>query len=96
MIRHIAFLKFKPDVTKEDIRILESKLQKLPGKIPEIRNFEYGADVVRSERSYDFALIASFKNVETLIRYQVHPEHVVSLKSMQTICESIIVVDFEI
>ena len=44
-------------------------------QIEEIREFRFGTDVIRSERSYDFGLVSSFEDLDALQRYQVHPDH---------------------
>ena len=95
MINHVVLLKFKAGVKDADINDLEKSLDDLPNKIHEIHTYEFGRDVVRSPRSYDFALVALFANVQTLERYQEHPEHRPVLKKIQKLCERVITVDFE-
>jgi len=94
MIKHVVMLKFKNDAQEAVIGVLEKKLGALPGEIPEIRSYEFGRDVLRSERSYDFALISVFEDIESLKRYQIHPRHLEVLKKIKDLCESIIVADF--
>jgi hypothetical protein len=94
MIKHIVLLKFKKDAESEGIDGLENKLGALPGEIPEIKSYEFGRDVVRSERSYDFALVSVFEDTDSLKRYQVHSKHLEVLKAVKELCESVIVADF--
>ncbi|SMC19079.1 Stress responsive A/B Barrel Domain [Desulfacinum hydrothermale DSM 13146] len=94
MIKHVVLLKFKPGVTEEDVESLEKGLDALPGAIPEILSYDFGRDIVRSERSFDFGLVSSFKDLESLKRYQVHPEHVKVLEIVKRICDQIVAVDF--
>lgn len=94
MIKHVVMLKFKKDVQESGIGELEKKLGALPGVIPEIKSYEFGRDIVRSERSYDFALVSVFKDTESLKIYQVHPRHQEVLKTVKDLCESVIVADF--
>jgi hypothetical protein len=94
MIKHIVLLKFKKDTQAAGIDGLENKLGALPGEIPEIRSYEFGRDVVRSERSYDFALVSVFDDKDSLGRYQVHPKHLEVLKTVKELCDSVIVADF--
>jgi len=56
MLKHLVFFKFKADAAEAAIADLVTSLRALPGQIPEIREFQVGRDVVRSERSYDLAL----------------------------------------
>ena len=95
MINHVVLLKFKADVNDADIDDLEKSLDDLPNKIHEIHTYEFGRDVARSPRSYDFALVALFANVQAVERYQEHPAHRPVLKKIQQLCERVITVDFE-
>ena len=94
MLNHIVLIKFKKDAPEEDIQDLENLLEELPNTILEIHSFEFGRDIIHSDRSYDFALVSLFANIESLQRYQVHPEHQRVLKKMKSISESVFSVDF--
>lgn len=95
MITHVVMMKFKPEVTTEDIDELEALLGRLPDRIQEIQSYDFGRDVVRSERSYDFVLVSVFANLDTLKHYQVHPEHQVVVKKLGSMCTHIAAVDYE-
>lgn len=95
MIKHLVFFKFKEGVAGTDIAELEEGLGRLPEIIPEIREFVFGRDVVRSERSCDFALVSSFEDLEALDRYQVHADHQKVVAKVKTMCDSVKAVDFE-
>jgi hypothetical protein len=95
MLKHVVFMKFKPTVTASDIDQLKWNLGGLPALIPEIREFVFGDDVLRTERSWDFALVSAFGNVEAMNRYQVHPDHQIVVQKVRALCDSIVVVDFE-
>ena len=94
MIKHVVVLKFKKDANETGIGELEKKLGALPGVIPEIKSYKFGRDIVRSERSYDFALVSVFKDTESLKIYQVHPKHLEVLQKVKELCDSVIVADF--
>jgi hypothetical protein len=95
MLRHIVFMKFKTGVDALQVEDLEKSLGSLPGKIDEIKGFEFGPDILKSERSYDFALAASFTDLDSLKSYQIHPDHLPVLQKVRSLCEAILVVDFE-
>ena len=95
MIQHVVLMKFKPDTQSGDIRELENALEKLPDRITEIQAYEFGRDVVQSERSYDFALVSLFANLAALDRYQKHPEHLKVGKTIGNLCQNVITADFE-
>ena len=69
MLKHIVFMKFKPEVSKSDIDELKKGLGGLPALVPEIKSFEFGQDVLRTERSWDFALISAFADPDAMRRY---------------------------
>jgi len=95
MITHVVMMKFKPDVTAADIDDLEAMLDALPDRIHEIQSYDFGRDVVRSERSYDFALVSVFANLDTLKHYQIHPDHQEVVKKLGGMCTHIAAVDYE-
>ncbi|PLY03501.1 MAG: stress responsive alpha-beta barrel domain-containing protein [Desulfuromonas sp.] len=96
MIQHVVFFKFKPETTDEQIDAIADGLSGLPDSIEEVRGFVFGRDVIRSERSYDFALVSTFDDLEALDRYQVHPEHQKVVALVKAAAESVVAVDFEI
>jgi Stress responsive A/B Barrel Domain len=95
MINHVVVMKFKPDVDDEQIADLEKILDDLPNRIVEIHTYEFGRDLVRSQKSFDFALVSLFANLEALKRYKEHPAHLKVLKQMNRLCENILTVAFE-
>lgn len=94
MITHIVFFKLK-DPSKENIEKTRDILSAMDGKIPQLRHIEVGVDIVRSERSYDLALVTKFDSMEDLEAYQVHPVHQEVLQFIATVKESTIAVDYE-
>ncbi len=94
MIRHVVLMKFKEGASESRLVDLENGLLALPERIPEIKSYEFGLDVVRSERSYDFALVSSFNDLESLKYYQTHPEHLKIVEIIKEICDNIVAVDY--
>ena len=94
MLKHGVFFKFKDGVGEEEIVNLEKSLAALPPVIPEILSYEFGRDVVRSERSYDLALVSTFNDLDAMQHYQKHPDHQVVLKKVNDFCKSVLAVDF--
>jgi hypothetical protein len=95
MLKHVVLFKFKPDTTAADIDILATGLGALPEIITEIREFVFGRDVVRSERSYDFGLVSSFDDRAGLDAYAIHPDHQLVVAHVKQICSSVVAIDFE-
>jgi hypothetical protein len=94
MIKHVVFMKFKAGAADGAIAEMEKGMAGLPGAIPEIKEFQCGRDVVRSARSYDFALVATFADLEAMQRYQVHPQHLLVAAKVKELSESVVAVDF--
>jgi hypothetical protein len=94
MLTHVVLFKFKPETTAAEIQQLAEGLGRLPHVIEDIREFRFGKDVLRSERSYDLGLVSSFDDLEALQRYQVHPEHQKVVAIVKAITSSVVAVDF--
>ncbi|NLI33508.1 MAG: Dabb family protein [Deltaproteobacteria bacterium] len=94
MLKHVVFMKFRKGVTEPEIEDLEKGLAALPGKIAEIRGYDFGRDVLHTERSYDFALVSVFDDLDSMKRYQVHPDHQLVVGKVKSLSESILAVDF--
>lgn len=94
MITHIVFFKLK-DQTSAKAKEARNVLLAMDGKIPQLRHLEVGIDVVRSERSYDLALITKFDSLEDLAAYQAHPVHQDVVQYIRSAAESSVTVDYE-
>jgi hypothetical protein len=95
MLNHVVMLKFKSGVEETDIKELEKMLEDLPNKITEIHSYEFGRDIIHSQKSFDFALVSLFANAEALKRYQEHRQHRPVLKKIKALCETVATVDFQ-
>lgn len=95
MVTHIVFFKLS-NPTNEAVATVHNKLLSMEGKIPQLRHLEAGIDVIRSERSFDVALVTRFDSLDDLQAYQVHPYHAGEvLPLMKSLCSSIAAVDYE-
>ena len=95
MITHIVLFKLEVP-SGENLAATRAMLLSMDSKIPLLRHLEAGIDVVRSERSYDIALMTKFDSREELQAYQIHPYHAgVVVPHMKSVCSSIVAVDYE-
>ncbi len=94
MITHIVFMKFK-ERDPQIPQLVKEKLMTLPAKIPQIKHYEVGIDVLHSERSYDVALVSKFDSLDDLKIYNVHPDHVEVLPYIRSVLEVSAAVDYE-
>ncbi|MBB6631487.1 Dabb family protein [Clostridium algidicarnis] len=94
MFTHIVLFKLK-NATKENMEEANLILSSMEGKIEELKYLEVGVDIIRSERSYDIALITRFNSKEDMDKYQVseyHVNHV--LKNLRPLLESSVALDY--
>jgi hypothetical protein len=95
MITHIVLFKLS-DPSAENLAVTRDKLLSMQGRIDQLRHLEAGTDVIRSERSYDIALVTRFDSLDDLQAYQVHPYHAGEVvPHMKQVCSSIVAVDYE-
>jgi hypothetical protein len=95
MITHIVLFKLS-EPSPDNLAATHAKLLSMQGKIPQLRHLEAGIDLIRSERSYDIALVTRFDSLEDLQAYQVHPYHAGEvIPHMKSVCSSIVAVDYE-
>ena len=95
MVTHIVFFKLA-DASAANIAATRDKLLSMSGKIDLLRHLEVGVDVIRSERSYDIALVTKFDSLDDLQAYQVHPYHAGEVvPHMKSVCSSVVAVDYE-
>lgn len=74
MITHIVFFKLA-ESSPEKVQAVQEVLLSMQGKIPQLLHLEVGVDLVRSDRSYDLALVTRFASLGDLQAYQIHPYH---------------------
>ena len=95
MITHIVLFKLN-DPRPETIAATRDLLVSMDGKVPQLRHLEVGVDLIRSERSYDIALVTRFDSLGELKAYQVDPYHAGTiLPHMRSVCSAIVAVDYE-
>ena len=100
MIRHIVLFKLNQENSKlnkkEVLNLLKTNLENLKNKIPEIKFYEVGINLIDSPNSYDIALNSEFKSLEDLKKYKIHPEHLKIVEIINNYCDNRVVVDYEL
>ncbi|OGG94997.1 MAG: hypothetical protein A2527_06565 [Candidatus Lambdaproteobacteria bacterium RIFOXYD2_FULL_50_16] len=74
MIKHLVLFQFKEPKLKA-LDEAAAQLKALLGVVPSLRSMEVGVDFVKSERSMDLSLIATFDDEAGLEAYIHHPAH---------------------
>jgi hypothetical protein len=93
MVTHIVLFRFNDQA---QVPVAKELLLSMNGKISQLRHLEAGIDVIRSERSYDLALVTRFDSLDDLQAYQVHPYHAGEVVPfMKANCSSVVAVDYE-
>lgn len=95
MIKHIVFFKLK-DRSPESVAATVAVLRNMEGKIPQLLSIEVGTDILRSERSFDIALVTTVASLEDLQAYQVHPVHKEVIAHMNEVRDESVAVDYEL
>lgn len=73
MVRHVVLMRF---VDAADAPEAKTRLEALPAVIEQLRSLEVGLDVLRTEVSFDLALVSTHDDLDGLRAYQEHPAHV--------------------
>ncbi len=95
MIKHVVLIKIKPDIEEAKIDEITDMMKKLPSLIPEIKEYIFGKDIIKSERSFDFGLIASFDSRDDLEVYMKHKYHLPIVEKVKAISEKNYIIDFD-
>ena len=72
---HVVLFTWKPGTSDEQVDEVAQGLAGLPGLIPEIRSFRFGADAGVAVGNDRFAVVAEFDDVEAYKRYATDPRH---------------------
>ena len=93
MIKHIVMYTFKEGVDKEEaIRIIDSALSPLVGKISGLQHLE----VCLAFNGMDYALYSEFESKEALADYAVHPLHQEAKKQFHHFIDKRVAADYEV
>lgn len=94
MITHVVMFKLSEEHA-DQAETMRARLLELPERIPQIRYYEVGVNIVDSDRNYDLVLISKFDSREDLRAYSAHPDHQEVLKYIRSIISSSVAVDYE-
>ncbi|MDT0301472.1 Dabb family protein [Streptomonospora wellingtoniae] len=78
-LRHIALFRWSEGVTPAQVAEVEEALARLPGAIPQLDAYAYGADLGIGADTFDFAVVADVAGEEAFAAYRDHPEHQAAL-----------------
>jgi hypothetical protein len=79
MLKHIVMWRFLDDAEghskTENMDIVKERALALVPIIPQVKSMQIGKDILHTQASYDFVLIADFENDTDLKTYINHPDH---------------------
>lgn len=76
MITHVVNFRWKDGTTTEHVAAITAALDTLPAAVPSIRSYRHGPDVGTSNGNFDYAIVATFDDVDGWRQYDEHPVHV--------------------
>ena len=92
MVKHIVLYTLKEGVEKKEaVKLIESVLVPLVGKIPGLKHLE----VKQAFNGMDYALYSEFESREALEAYAVHPLHQEAKKHFFHLLDSRVAADYE-
>ncbi len=95
MIKHIVMWKLIDENKAENASKIKTMLEGLVGKVDELVSAEVGIDLAVDADAYDAVLVSTFKTVEDLKAYQIHPLHVEISSFVKSVRTDRKTVDFE-
>ena len=95
-LRHVVLFKFKDGTTKEELSAIEASFGALPGKIPEIVDFEWGINNSPEglDKGFTHCFFVSFADEKGREVYLPHPDHKAFVDLASPHIEDVLVVDY--
>ena len=75
MITHVVSFRWKPETTDQQKAAIAEALATMPGLVPSIDTYRFGADLGAGAGNMDFAIVATFASIDDWKAYDEHPEH---------------------
>lgn len=77
MIRHIVFIRFKPEISDAEITAIFDELYAIKDKLPGVLSITSGKSESpeQMERGYMHGFVVDFVDWDALQAYQDHPDH---------------------
>ena len=96
ILRHVVLFKFKDTATPAQIRQVEDAFRSLPGKISEVKTFEWGTNVSPENLAQGFThcFLLSFSSDKDRDAYLVHPAHKEFVTILQPVVDKVTVIDY--
>ena len=95
-MRHLLLIRFKPDVTADDLTALFDHFGRLPSEIPGLHDVESGANESPEglDKGYTHAVLMTFGDAAARDAYLPHPAHEALKAVFVPMIDDIIVFDY--
>ena len=96
LLRHVVMFKFKETSPAADIKRVEGAFRSLPGKISEIKSFEWGLNnsPENLNQGLTHCFFLTFSSEKDRDTYLVHPAHKEFGKQLGDLLDKVVVVDY--
>jgi hypothetical protein len=90
VIRHTVLMRFSDPAHAPEAK---ARLDGLIGEVPSLLSLQVDLDVLRTDASYDLALVSTHEDLDGLAAYQQHPAHVEVISWIRPLLSARAVVD---
>ena len=96
VLRHVVIFKFKDSSSPDQIKKVVASFAGLYGKVPEVKNFEWGINVSPEHYNEGFThcFILTFSSEKDLGNYQLDPAHIAFQAVLKPHMDKVFVVDY--
>src|SRR5690606_29382013 len=96
LLRHVVLIKFKETASTDEIARVEEAFGALPGKIKEIKDYEWGINNSPEgiNNGFTHCFLVTFESEEDRAVYLPHPEHRAFVEILKLHLEDVLVVDY--
>jgi len=95
-LRHVVIFRFKDGATENQISAIEKAFGELPEKIETIKDYEWGTNVSKENKSEGFThcFLVTFDDQRGLDIYGPHEAHQAFVEQLLPILDKVLVLDF--
>ena len=96
VLRHVVLFSYKAEATPADIASVEAAFAALPGKIPQIKDFEWGTNNSPEglDKGFTHCFFLTFHSEEDRAIYLPHPDHKAFGAVLGPHLEDVLVIDY--
>jgi hypothetical protein len=95
-LRHVVLFTFKATSTKEEVTNVTRTFNDLYGKVPEVKNMEWGLNMSPEhlDQGFTHCFVLTFGSEKDLASYQLHPAHKAFQEVLKPHMDKVFVVDY--